>query len=75
MKRVSVRLFQLAALTLLALVVAPRPSAASEWACFSICVYDDWNCIFATGHPADQCFYDSYNDICTLGGCQLASAP
>ncbi|HEY2435162.1 MAG TPA: hypothetical protein VGI12_21005 [Vicinamibacterales bacterium] len=73
MKRVYVRAFQLAVLTLLALVVSSRPSAASEWGCFSICIYDDWSCIFATGHPADSCGYDSASDICTLGGCQLGA--
>jgi hypothetical protein len=39
--------------------------------CYAICAYDDWQCIFETGHPADPCAYDSSHDICTLGGCTL----
>lgn len=71
MKRVCIRVFQLGLLVALTIVVTPRRAAANEIACFAICVYDDWQCILQTGHPADSCSYDKGNDLCNLGGCAL----
>jgi hypothetical protein len=74
MKRVYLRVLQLALLGGLAIVATPRSAPASEFACYAICIYDDWQCIYQTGHPADACGYDSEHDICTLGGCQLKAS-
>lgn len=71
MKHVCLRLIQLAVLAALVVVASPRPAAANELACYAICVYDDWECIKQTGHPADSCWYDRERDICNLGACQL----
>jgi hypothetical protein len=71
MKRVYLRAVQLVLLCALAIVVSPRQARASEFACYVICIGDDWACIAKTGHPADPCTYDSQQDICNLGGCQL----
>lgn len=71
MKRVCIRLFQLGLLAGLAIAVTPRRAAANELACYAICVYDDWECILQTGHPADSCSYDKERDLCNLGGCAL----
>ena len=74
MKHVCLRLIQLAVLAALAIVASPQPAPASELGCYAICAYDDWACILATGHPADECWYNRDSDICNLGGCQLAPA-
>ena len=71
MKRVYLRVLQLALLGGLAIVATPRPAPASEFACYAICIYDDWQCILEIGRPADPCTYDSQHDICTLGGCPV----
>ena len=74
MTRICVRAIQLLVLTGLVLGVTAKPAPANEFGCYAICIYDDWQCILSTGHPADSCSYDRDNDICTLGGCQLPSA-
>jgi hypothetical protein len=72
MKRLfCVRAIQLAVLAALAIAVPSRDARGSEFGCFVICLYDDWECIAKTGHPADQCGYDSEHDVCNLGSCQL----
>ena len=74
MKRMYVRLGQLAVLAVLAVVATPRQAPGNEFGCYAICVFDDLSCIYHTGHPADPCSYDSDHDICNLGGCQLEAA-
>ncbi len=71
MKRVYLRAVQLAVLTLLTIAATPRHASANELGCYAICAFNDWECIFKTGHPADPCAYDTEHDICNLGGCTL----
>jgi hypothetical protein len=71
MKHICLRALQLAALAIFAIVATPRSSHANEFGCYVICVYDDWECMWKTGHPADPCTYDADQDICNLGGCTL----
>ena len=75
MRLLRVRAIQLLILVGLVLLLPPKRAEASEAACYAICLYDDWACIFATGHPADPCGYDVSTDICTLGACTLPPAP
>ena len=72
MPRVCLRTIQLLVLAGLAVMAAPRQAPANELGCYAICVYDDWQCIFETGHPADPCGYDSSQDICNLGSCDVS---
>lgn len=71
MKHVLIRMTQLVVLVVLMVAATPRRAAANEFACYVICIYDDWQCILQTGHPADECGYDKAGDVCNLGGCSL----
>jgi hypothetical protein len=73
MRHVLIRVVQLALLVLSMIAATPRHAAANELACYVICIYDDWQCILQTGHPADECGYDKERDICNLGGCSLGA--
>ena len=71
MKRLCLRVIQLAVVSCLAILATPRQAPASEFGCYVICAYDDVECILRTGHPADPCSYDAEHNICNLGGCTL----
>jgi hypothetical protein len=71
MKMVLMRTMQLLVLAGIVMLLPARRAEANDIVCYAICAYDDWQCIFETGHPADPCAYDSSHDICTLGGCTL----
>src|SRR6185437_1439804 len=59
MTMVLMRTMQLLVLAGIVMLLPAKRAEANDIVCYAICAYDDWQCIFETGHPADPCAYDS----------------